>query len=119
MANIGNKDIASVADNAPGFFRIPLELDDAVAKRLTEPAKSGNKENVSNNAPTFCNSSPAFAAVMKNGGTVTNSSTIFAFSKEPDQIGALAACGITWYAKANIRMSGTQPSMTRSDIHTI
>ena len=91
MANIGNKNIANVADNAPGLYSKPLELAEAVASRLTDPANSGSRENVSNNAPTFCSNSPASAEVMKNGGTVKNSNTIFAFSKEPDQIGAFAA----------------------------
>ena len=58
-----------VADNAPGFLRTLPEFAEAVASRLIEPANNGSIENVSSKAPTFCNNSPAFDSVMKNGGT--------------------------------------------------
>ena len=82
--------MAKVAASEPGFFNTLPELAEAVISRLMEPANIGNIENVNRSAPTFCNNSPAFASVMKNGGTVTNSKTMLALSSEADHTGALA-----------------------------
>ena len=91
MANNGSRNIANVADNAPGFFSTLPEFAEAVASKFIEPANKGSIENVSSSAPMFCSNSPALDSVMKNGGTVTNSKTMFAFRSDPDQTGAFAA----------------------------
>ncbi len=95
-ANSGRINIARVADNAPGFFRIAEELDDAVASRLKQFASIGISENVNNNAPIFCKNSPALTSPIKNGGTVTNSRIIPAVNNECDQIGFWVLYGIMW-----------------------
>ena len=80
-----------LAENAPGFFKTPEELDDAVAIRLNDVANIGSSAKVISKAPMFCKKSPASALSIKNGGTVINRRIMLALSSEPDQIGVFVA----------------------------
>ena len=81
---------------APGCLTTALNPEPAVIKRLMEAAKMGNTPNVRRMAPRLVTKFPAEASVMKNGGMVTNSRNMLAVRIDADQMGCLAAMGITW-----------------------